>query len=679
MRVNTRLGLAGFGAAVALSLLWVWPPLMAQEGAAPETGGPAGTITLTKVVPVYEFENLKVGVDQYRVGSGDTLSKILKARGLSQTADQAQLLRLVRELNPDIRDLNRLTVGQDLNLPVVNAGPAGGGAGPVQSPGTETVKIYERAQSSQQAARVVVLRHEVKAPTTEPEAAAPAEPPASAPTPALPSAAPAAPAAGLAASAPPQISVEAGGGSLDFPSGNAGPLARDQVSQVVYRTVKVRPGDTLERLLRREGLPSQAIYRHILKITMDLNPEIKNPDLIRAGAELRIPAAGDYLTAAGLDPREVREAALAINQRRRPAPVRLAAGAAENARRLPDEGAETAKNTLGLIFTRLGDRVENQGGLTLAGAAEALELDTRIYPVIYALSGAKVVLDLGSTLPQSTLTALRSQNFQIFRTRRGESLDRVLNNLWPLCGYYRVYTPERSYEGGGDIRLKISADWMIWPTEEAWNSGQPLVLNKVTKGGRGTDPDWGRFLNDHGLMVLDLDRNLIQPAREPAAGPASALSVTTLDSANPRFLAAELVRLFGAEPRPAASVEVKSGQDSQTVTAPLYWETGGTRVVLNFGELSSDEAAALRKNGLRVVAASLNSEAVIEAVLTGFGLKAQENLVLTAPAGGPRMSLTIKGRMVTLPTDKRKYLLTYTALPGGLVQLLDPELRIIRY
>jgi hypothetical protein len=413
---------------------------------------------------------------------------------------------------------------------------------------------------------------------------------------------------------------------------------------------------------------------------MDLNPEIKNPDLILAGAELRIPAAGDYLAVAGLDPREVREAALAISQRQRPGPAALAAGAAEEARRRPDEGAETAKNTLGLVFTRLGDRMENQGGLMLAGAEEAFELDTRTYPVIYTLSGAKVVLDLGSTLPQPTLAALRSQNFQIFRTRRGEPLDRVLDHLWPLCGYYRVYTKERAYEGGGDIRLKISADWMIWPTEEAWNSGQPLVLNKVSRGGRGTDPAWGRFLSDHGLKVLDLDRNLIQPVLETAVGgPAPATSVTTLDSANPRFLASELVRLFGAEPRPAAPLEVKSGQDPQIVTAPLYWEAGGHRVVLNFGELSSDEAAVLRKNGFRVVAASLNSEAVIETVLTGFGLKAQENLVLTAPAGGPRMALTIKGRLVTLPAARRKYLLTYAALPDGLVRLLDPELKIIRY
>ncbi|MDR2726080.1 MAG: LysM domain-containing protein [Candidatus Adiutrix sp.] len=677
MRVNTRLGTAGLGAALALILLW-GGSLKAQEGAAPDTGGPAGTITLTKVVPVYEFENLKVAVDQYRVASGDTLSKVLKARGLGgRETDQAQLLRLVRELNPELRDLNRLTVGQTLKLPAVNAGSAASAAaGPIQSPGSETVKIYERPQSSQEAARVVVLRHPVEALTpAEPGEAAPAATGTSSPSPAAP-----APGSMVTASAPPKISLEAGGGPLDFPSGNAGPLAQDQVSQVVYRTVRIRPGDTLERLLRREGLPREAIYRHMLKITMDLNPEIKNPDLIRAGAELRIPAAGDYLAAAGLDPREVRAAALAINQRRPPAPVRMAAGAAENVRRLPDEGAETAKNTLGLIFTRLGDRVENQGGLTLAGAAEALELDTRIYPVIYTLSGAKVVLDLGSTLPQSTLAALRSQNFQVFRTRRGESLDRVLGSLWPLCGYYRVYTKEQAYEGGGDIRLKISADWMIWPTEEAWNSGQPLVLNKVGRAGRGTDPAWGRFLGDHGLKVLDLDRNLIQPAREAAADdPAPAApAVTTLDSANPRFLASELVRLLGAEPRPVTPVEVKSGQNSQIVTAPLYWETAGNRVVLNFGELSSDEAAALRKNGLRVVSASLNSEAVIEAVLTGFGLKAQENMVLAAPAGGPGMTLTIKGRFVTMKPAK-KYLLTYAALPGGLIRLLDPELKIIKY
>jgi LysM repeat protein len=658
MRGKIRLGSVGLGAALALSLFWGMP-LKAQEET--EVGGQASTITLTKVVPVYEFENLKVTVDQYRVVSGDSLAKILKARGLGgRGTDQARLIRLVRDLNPELKDLNRLAVGQTLKLPAAEAGPAAAQAapGPAQSAGTETVKIYERTQSNQQAARVVVLRHQINALTS-------AEPFT-------------VPAVTEEASGLSPASVAAG--DLDFPSGNAGPLARDLVSQVVYRTVKVRPGDTLERLLRREGLPREVIYRHLLKITMDLNPGIKNPDFILAGAELRIPAAGDYLSATGLDPREIREAALAINQRRRPAPVSLTAGTAENVRRLPEEETETAKNTLGLVLTRLGGRVENQGLLKLDGAGEAFELDTRNYPAVYTLSGVKLVLDLGSTLSQSALAALRSQNFQVFRTRRGEPLDRVLDRLWPLCGYYRVYTKERTYEGGGDIRLKISADWMVWPTEEIWNSGQPLVLNKVARGGRGTDPAWGRFLGDHGLTVMDLDRNLLRPVRETAAGsPASASVVTTLDSANPRFLATELVRLFGVEPRPAVPVEIKGGEAPQIVIAPLYWEAGEHRVVLNFGELSADEAAGLRKNGFRVVAASLNPEAVIEAVLTGFGLKARENLILTAPAGGPRMSLTIKGRLVTLPADRRKCLLTYAALPHGLVQLLDPELKIIRY
>gem|GEM_PF-6262979 len=677
MRDAIRPGSIGLTAAMAFSLLWAGPAA-GREGAGPE-GGPASTITLTRVVPVYEFENIKVPVERYQVAAGDSLAKILKARGLAgRASDQARLMRLVRELNPELKDLNRLAVGQVLNLPASSGTaalePASTGAAidPLRSPGgTETVKIYERPQTNQQAARVVVLRRQVNDPPA-PDIVAPAAAPpavAEAPLPKAPAAAGKAVESGPAPSGP-SSPAPAAPGFLDFPSGNAGPLTQDQ-SGLVYRTVKIRPGDTLERLLRREGLPREAIYRHLLKITMDLNPEIKNPDLILAGAELRIPAAGDYLSAAGLDPHKVREAALAISQRRRPPPVRLAAGAAENVRRLPVE--EAAKNTLALLFTRLGDRVENQGGLMLAGPQETLELDSRAYPVIHTLSGAKVVLDLGSTMPQSTMAALRSQNFQIFRTRRGEPLDRVLGNLWPLCGYYRVYTRERSYEGGGDIRLKISADWIIWPTEEAWNSGQPLVLNRVGQGGRGTDPAWSRFLGEHGLTILDLERDLIRPAPTPTT-PAPA--VTSLDSANPRFLAAELVRLLKAEPRPAAPLQMKQGA---AIVAPLYWETGGHKVVLSFDELSPGEVADLRKNGFRVATAGLNTEAVIEAVLTGFGLKAQENLTLTAPAGGPRMTLTIKGRLITLPATKERYFLTYAALPEGLLQLMGQDLKIIRY
>lgn len=688
----------------------------AQALPKPEASGspseaPAGadhTITLTKVVEVYEFEDLKVAVDQYKVGRGDSLVRLLKQRGLIKSRqDEAKLLRLVKSLNPELEDFNNLQVGQTLVLPslpteaVAAAGLTmeGGETAPPnqEAPAapatvTETVKVYNRPQDSQQDTKVVSLRHrpgttadpapaapEATAPETTPPAASPAEAdPAAQP--------PAGPEGQGTAQAAPETSPASPGSpaaALDFPSGNAGPLAVAPESQVVYRTVRVRRGDTLERLLRREGLHRDVIYSHLLKVTLELNPEIKDPNLIFLGAEIKIPAAGDYLRPlAGIDPEAVKTAAAAVHERRRPVDGGAGRGASRRAAvlELPEEKIITARGSLTGVFARLGEKVENRGPVMVKAGDSALELNTVEFPLIELAGGGHLVLDIGSRLAPELVKTLRSQSppYQVFRIGKKENLDQVLGRLWPMCSYFRVYGRDRAYEGGGDIRLKITADWMIWKSEEAWNSGQPLVINRVTREDRRSSPAWVNFLKDHGIQVVDIYRNSLLP--DPERSPAAPLPQTELNDRNPTLFAAELVKGLGFEPRVGVQLDLamRPGETAApNLTAPVLWENGKTQVVLEFGELSVEAVATLTQNGYRVVTSRKDSEAVVNAVIAGFGLTAADSFVLEAPAGGPKMSLAIKGKLVAL--NSRKFLITNLTLPSGLASLLGPDVHILKY
>ncbi|MGL4209430.1 MAG: hypothetical protein ACRCTY_08595, partial [Candidatus Adiutrix sp.] len=76
-------------------------PLIAQTPELQTNPSPTDhTITLTKRVEVYE--DLEITINPYTVAPGDSLTRILKAQGLlPKGADEAQLLRLVRHLNPN--------------------------------------------------------------------------------------------------------------------------------------------------------------------------------------------------------------------------------------------------------------------------------------------------------------------------------------------------------------------------------------------------------------------------------------------------------------------------------------------------------------------------------------------------------------------------------------------------
>lgn len=681
------------------------------------------TINLTKMVEIYEFEGLKVAVDQYKVNRGDSLIKVLQSRGLIKSGlDQPRMLRMVKDLNPELKNVDSLMPGQMVTLPLLltqqqieaaegmlsaqaeaEAASAPAQAEPVFENFVE--KEYQRPADSQKPAKVRIMRsrssfagettagetmvpaHDTQAPEASTMAADGFPPPAHSSNDDEAALALSPAKAGPEAAEAPALSASQGA-FINYASGNSGDLNVETDSGVVYRTVKIRKGDSLERLLRREGMHRDLIYAHLLKVTMQLNPDIKNPDLIIAGAEIRLPAAGDYLASmAGADPGEVRSAAAVAGRRlpsgggtgggQQPASPKAAVAS------LPNEATESAKQALALIFTRLGERVDSRGQAILRGDdGRGVGLNTSDFPVIQLSSGVRLVLDPGARLSQSMVNNLRSLSppVQVFKTGKKENLDRALERLWALCGFYRVFNHERTYEGGGDIKLKISADWMIWPTEQAWAAGQPLVINRLRNGNQRTDPAWAAFLEDHGIMLVDIHKNLLLPsAGTPPAKPA--LPVLSLNSSNPSLLAAELLRHLGID-EPKVGVQLDMAQQlgnalPDSLTAPVLWETDKGKFVLEFGELTKEAVKTLRQRGYKVVSAQKDSDSVIRAVLDSNGLKIQNNLTISAPAGGPKMSLHIKGRLVS--TAGRSFLITQTVLPSGLSNLFEPGLTVISY
>ena len=137
------------GAVLAFSLLG-GGPLAAREENLPEALGPGETISLTKLVPDYESQDLQIV--HYRVVAGDTWARIFTALGLDGPGEeQTRLRELVRKLNPEIKGSKRLPAGQALTLPAAACAQ-------FLSPGAESVKVYEVTQDNQRPARVEVLR-----------------------------------------------------------------------------------------------------------------------------------------------------------------------------------------------------------------------------------------------------------------------------------------------------------------------------------------------------------------------------------------------------------------------------------------------------------------------------------------------------------------------------------------
>ncbi|MDR1658068.1 MAG: LysM peptidoglycan-binding domain-containing protein [Deltaproteobacteria bacterium] len=656
-------------------------------------------ITLTKNVEVYSYEDLTFSIDTYSVRPGDNLAAILKSQGLwPQSPDQtreAQLLKLVGELNPVVANLDLIAPGQILYLPS-SRGLEESRLTAKSDSNSQAVVSYELGQPAQSPARVVI-KHQ---PPVEEElgpgeyrlsglgvdlsGTKPFQRPTG--TPALNSSPPAEQTLEPAPAAPPAASSRARSSA----SGNEGALGT-AADGTVYRTVTVRKGDTLEKLLRREGLDRNLIYRGLIGLTVELNPGLKNPNMIVVGAELRIPVdtsriAGPATSLASASPTPA--AASAASQSSQTIAPSAGDKYSTPTKRLPAAPIPTAdtlnaKTAFGIIFTRLGENFLNQGRLFLPlDEPPHFDIDTAKISVLELNNGRKVVLDLNSSFSTDFISRFvaKYHEYVVFQPSKKEPFAKAFERLLAMCGYYRIYDKNQPFEGGRDVRLKIAADWLIWPNADSWNRGQPVVINLAPAADNGTPQVWQNFLGDHGIRVIDLYQGQLLSGSGKLPTPVNNFAVIELED-NPSAFAASLVRSLGYSPRFGVKVEatrgrvVTGGIDVLTGTPPVFWETENSRNILEYGDLSNDDLDILRKNGFNIISSGKDLQAILKAIMGTLNIKLDQNLVLNGDSsGGPAITLTIAGQ--SFKFNGRSYLFTPVTLPDNMTSL-DPNQNVI--
>jgi hypothetical protein len=744
-------------------LLFLAPQLLSQE--VPATTD--STITLTNNVEVYSYEDLTFTIENYVVAPGESIEGILRKQGIwPEGADDGtalKLVKLVSELNPVVPNLDQINPGQTLYLPRLEEKPPE----PLQTIAPDeddpsVVVTYNLSSPEQSPARVVVKR---QTPETDPAPAqdeplpegtyalrtsgnGDANSPDAKTSPTVPAAQ--TEQAKNPASEPTTVTTrESQRDSLrrgNVPSQNEGPVDISD-DGTAFRTIKVKRGDTLERLLRREGIDPRSIYREYIKVTVKLNPKLRNPNLIIAGAELKIPLSEDNQMAFARGGGQIRTGsdrvvsdaggntvaltsptgeslqaqaaqsrgeAVASKGSPQELPKTAALSSPKNdskgnskkdspkkdspkfridtkrlpAAAMPTADSQNARTVLSVIFTRLGEEITTQGRLFLPlDEPPHYDYDMSSIPLLKLKNGRKVILDLQRKLSESFITRFRAKynDYMVFQPKPKETMAQALDRLWPMCGYYRVFGKDRAFEGGRDLKLKISADWLVWPTQDDWKKGQPVVINLAPSQDNGTPQPWVKFLNEHNITVIDLYQGLLAGSTKGAT-PINNFMVIEVEGDNPSAFAAALVKSFGFSPRIGVNVDLSAGRIAtggealgKGLTPPVFWENGESRIILEYGELTTEELSTLRDNGFQVISSAKDIQSVLKSILAENKIKLGGDLVLDGDSsGGPSISLTITGE--TFHYNDRTYLFTPVALPGNMTGL-DPNqiVVVLRY
>jgi hypothetical protein len=350
---------------------------------------------------------------------------------------------------------------------------------------------------------------------------------------------------------------------------------------------------------------------------------------------------------------------------------------------MPTADTVNARNAYGIIFTRLGENVLTKGRLFLPlDEPPHFDIDTSKITVVELNNGRKVVLDLTSSLSAELVRRLSAKygEYIVFQPSKKEPFDKALEKLLASCGYYRIYGRDQAFEGGRDVRLKISADWLIWPNADSWNRGQPTIINLAPAADNGTPPVWQRFLGDHGIRVIDLYQGRLLAGAGKSPTPVNNFSVIEVED-RPSAFAGALIRSLGYAPRYGVRVEANRGRvftggiDDLSSDPPVFWETESSRNILEYGSLSTEDLEILRKNSFNIISSGKDNQAILKAILAASKIGLTENLVLNGnSSGGPSITLTIAGQ--SFKFNGRSYLLTPVTLPDNMTSL-DPNQNVI--
>jgi hypothetical protein len=343
-----------------------------------------------------------------------------------------------------------------------------------------------------------------------------------------------------------------------------------------------------------------------------------------------------------------------------------------------------ARSAIGIIFTRLGENVVGKGRVFLPlDAPPHFDIDTATAPIIEFVGGRKIVLDFAAAIPTDLVKRFTAKyaEYAVFQPERKEPLDKALGRLLAMTGYYRIYASGQPFEGGRDVRLKISADWLVWPTSDSWNKGQPAIINLAPSADNGTPVVWVRFLADHGIKVIDLFQGRVIASSGRSPTPVNNFTVIEVDQ-NPSAFASALIRSLGYSPRVGVTVDAAGGrvvtggaEARMAEMPPVFWETDKGRNILEYGDLTTEELQILRKNGFNIISSPRDFQLVLKDIMATENIVLGGSLTLNGNStGGPSIELTIAGQSFRF--NGRSYLFTPVSLPSNMASL-DPNQNVV--
>ncbi len=248
----------------------------------------------------------------------------------------------------------------------------------------------------------------------------------------------------------------------------------------------VKKGDSLIRVVKSlYGVPQKELYNEYLDQLKRLNPSIKDLNRILPGQKVRLPI---------YSPQAVRM------------PIKPSATRAKS-REGTEEDLRFIAFQLGEIFTLIGEEWLQTGEhfIPLKNGGQ-ISLNADLYPIINLRNGKRVIVDLFNDLPEDMSDIITSSwgNYGIVHLESGVDLKEAMGRIMILCDYRKIQGIKEPLVLGGDIPLRITADWIIDRVSGESTGGQDIIIiNLLDDESSGTPASVRAFLKGFGIKTVD--------------------------------------------------------------------------------------------------------------------------------------------------------------------------------
>jgi hypothetical protein len=418
-----------------------------------------------------------------------------------------------------------------------------------------------------------------------------------------------------------------------LPKEPAKPISLADLKDLKLENYTVQPGDSLIKVVKsRYALLDRQITPEYLDQIRRANPEIADLNLLYPNQTVRLPVYTPQLVRSPIQAH--RKKTQQVEEPALDSPV-------------VDKGPTALGFQLQEIFTLMGEEWVSAGEhfIPLRSGGQ-INLKAESFPIVNLSNGKRVIVDLHGELPERMAQVIMSnwESYGVAHLQSRDDLRGALERILPICDYQRLYRSGEPLELVSDVRIQITADWIIFPSP-GLQKDQAILINLSDKTGSKIPPELSRFLSAQGVRIIEYP---------PPSAPESAAPYPPdiLKAGNDKGRLIETVLNLAGQTY-SRNMEMPLHRDgksdfSMTIRADFFLYLEKQEAVIDFSGIGNDMIPLLKDYRLSVlsVAGETDPGTIVSRVLDFIGVKFDSSPQAFTAAGSkesPSIKVTIPG------------------------------------